>query len=295
MGRAPELVLRSEAMEVVILPEAGARLHRVRAFGVDLLRTPDDSAAHALDPMFWGAYVMAPWCNRAAPGPMALAGRSVSLEPNFVDGSAIHGLVAFARWERRPDGELGIRRDAADDWPWAFEVRQRSTLVGAALEMTLQLVNCDPVASMPAGIGIHPWFRRPLEVRVPAERVYASNAGSPLEPVRVAGDLDLRRLAAPADGLDGTWGELSEPTVELAWPESSVRATLEVETDGIDVLVAVATPPEIDAIAVEPQTHGPDPLRRLEGGGPDAPALLPPGEALRLTVRLSVERLAGPH
>jgi galactose mutarotase-like enzyme len=37
-----ELRLQEGPIEVVVVPEAGARLHRLRAFGEDLLRTPDD-------------------------------------------------------------------------------------------------------------------------------------------------------------------------------------------------------------------------------------------------------------
>ena len=45
MSRPAELVLRSDELEVVILPELGGRIHRLRAFGTDLLRTPPDPAA----------------------------------------------------------------------------------------------------------------------------------------------------------------------------------------------------------------------------------------------------------
>ena len=63
-----ELRFGAEALEVIVLPQVGARLHRLRAFGHDLLRTPPDPGTHATDPYFWGAYVMAPWCNRILPG-----------------------------------------------------------------------------------------------------------------------------------------------------------------------------------------------------------------------------------
>jgi aldose 1-epimerase len=287
-----EHVLRSDEMEVVLLPDAGGRLHRIRAFGVDLLRTPDDPAAHHVEPIFWGSYVMAPWCNRAQPGPMALAGRRVNLAPSFVDGSAIHGLAWAAAWDRRADGDLVFRRAAADDWPWTFEVVQSARVTGAALEVTCRLVNLDSIAPMPAGIGLHPWFRRPIELRVPAERVYASNVESPAEPATVDGTLDLRVLAPPADGLDGAWARLTQPRIELAWPEAGIRASLEVQTDAGDVLVTVATPPHLDAIGVEPQTTGPDPLRRLLNREPDPAVLLAPGASMHLMVRLAVERVA---
>ena len=74
-----EVVIADGPLEVVVLPEAGARLHRLRAFGHDVLRTPDDPATHLGDPFFWGAYVMAPWCNRIEARPTAVGSRQVDL------------------------------------------------------------------------------------------------------------------------------------------------------------------------------------------------------------------------
>ena len=288
MTRLHEIVLRSEAMEVVILPDVGGRIHRIRAFGHDLLRTPKDPAIHATEPFLWGAYVMAPWCNRAAPGRAVIAGRAATLTANFPDGTAIHGLVFSARWTERSNGDLAYT-GGGGEWPWSFEVSQTASLTGATLILEYRLRNLDD-APMPAGIGLHPWFRRPVEVRLPAEAVYSTNTGSAPDPTKVAGERDLRSLAAPADGLDDTWTQMTEPRVDLSWPSSGVRATLDVETEGGGHLVAVASPPTFDAIAVEPQTHGPDPLRRLATGEPDPPILLPPDESLRLALRLTVLR-----
>jgi galactose mutarotase-like enzyme len=290
MTSRQQLALRSDELEVVILPEFGGRIHRIRAFGEDLLRTPDDPATHGTEPFFWGAYVMAPWCNRAAPGPVDLAGRVTNLAPNFPDGTAIHGLVSSAPWARRGEAEVVVRLDAGAAWPWPFEVEQSARLGEGTLDMEYRLVNLDAEALMPGGLGLHPWFLRPIEVQVPAERAYATNSGSPREPTPVAGEDDLRALASPADGLDATWTALARPRIELRWPGSGIRATLDVQTDAGGVLVALASPPGLDAIAVEPQTHGPDPLRRLAAGEPDPPALLAPGASMSLTVRISVAR-----
>ena len=290
MSRPAELVLRSDELEVVLLPELGGRIHRLRAFGTDLLRTPEDPAHHADDPFFWGAYVMAPWCNRAQTGPMRIAGRTVELPPNFADGSAIHGQVLSRRWQVRADGSLHVAGGGdGDGWPWAYEVVALVSVAGPTLTCDYRLVNRSD-GPMPAGIGLHPWFRRPLTLRVPAEAVYPANAGSAPDPVPVAGAHDLRVAHVPEADLDGTWTALAAPRIELAWPEEDIAAAIEVETERL--LVAVATPATIDAVAVEPQTHGPDGLRRLLSAEPNAAALLSPGESLGLTVRTTVERVS---
>jgi len=283
-----ELRFGGAPLEAVILPQLGARLHRLRAFGHDLLRTPEDPRTHAAEPYFWGAYVMAPWCNRIAPDPIVVEGRTVRLEPSFPDGSAIHGQVSHRPWSRDPDGTLRAS-GGGDGWPWPYEVVARVAVDGAALTLDYRLANrSDGV--MPAGIGLHPWFRRPVEVRVDASLAYAANAGSPAAPVPVDGDLDLRGLGTPAPDLDATWVDPAPPAVELAWPELGIRCT--IEADAPRVLVAVATPRTLDATAVEPQTHGPDALRRLVRGEPDGLTLLSPGDALGLVVRVTVERVS---
>ncbi|HYI66894.1 MAG TPA: hypothetical protein VEW95_08235 [Candidatus Limnocylindrales bacterium] len=283
-----ELVLRSDTLEAVLLPELGGRLHRLRAFGTDLLRTPPDPTLHAEDPFSWGGYVMAPWCNRVRPGPMRIAGMNVDLPPNFTDGSAIHGQVYARPWLVGAGGSLHVAGGGGDDgWPWPYEVAASVSVDGPTLTLDYRLVNRSD-RSMPGGIGLHPWFRRPVAVRIPAESVYRANVGSPPDAEPVAGEHDLRLIRLPETNLDATWTGLTAPRIELAWPGEGIEAVIEV--DAPHLLVAVATPAHRDAVAVEPQTHGPDGLRRLANGEPDAPTLIAPGAALRLTLRLTFER-----
>ena len=53
----PEQLLRWEDDGIVVeaLAGIGGRVHRVRARGVDLLRTPSPTAVHREDPFFSGA------------------------------------------------------------------------------------------------------------------------------------------------------------------------------------------------------------------------------------------------
>ena len=50
-----EVRIGGERLEVVVLPGLGARLHRLRAFGHDLLLSPDDLATYERDPFMWGS------------------------------------------------------------------------------------------------------------------------------------------------------------------------------------------------------------------------------------------------
>lgn len=282
-----ELRLGDGPLEVVLLPQAGARLHRLQAFGHDLLRTPTDPAEHLRVPFFWGAYVMAPWCNRFPAGPTTVGAQRLDLPANFADGTAIHGQVYASEWTVEPDGVALHRSGGGDSWPWQYEVTLIPVVSGPLLRLELAVRN-DSSEPMPAGVGLHPWWRRPLELSVDAPAVYPSNDGSPAVPSAVQGPLDLRDMAEPAPGLDATWAQLGRGGVRLSWPHLGVHAVLRLSSASSHVVVA--TPAELDATAVEVQSHAPDGLRRLRNGEPGAPAVLQPGERLRLELELEVMR-----
>ena len=104
----------------------------------------------------------------------------------------------------------------------------------------------------------------------------------------VSGVFDRRRVELMPDGLDATWVDLADPPVVLHWPDAGVRATMTVAAPAR--FIVAATLPGTDAVAVEPQTHAPDGLRRLARGEPGALALLPPGGRLELTMGLALEQ-----
>ena len=275
-------------IEVELLPAVGARLHRLRVFGHDLLRTPDDPVEHVRDPFAWGAYVMAPWCNRIVAAPTAVDGQLVNLASNFADGSAIHGQVYDAPWQVGQDGILRTR-GGGDGWPWPYECTLRATIDGAALLIEQSLTNLAD-GLMPAGLGLHPWFRRPLDVRIDARRVIPSNLDPAATPEPVAGLLDLRAMAPMPDAIDAAWLDLADPQVQLRWPSLGVAASVRAHSDA-DVWIVAASPPGLDAVAIEPQTHAPHGLRRFLIGEPGGLMSLAPGATLRLGITLAFGRL----
>jgi len=282
-----ELRFTDGDVEVVVLPELGARIHRIKAFGRDLLRTPDDPAVHAREPFFWGAYVMAPWCNRIAADPVVVAGRRVAVDSNFPDGTAIHGQVYLRPWTRQDDGSLAVNA-GGDGWPWPYEVRLQVEVADATARLELSLVNRSD-QPMPAGLGLHPWFVLPIEVAIRADRVYTPNSATPPEPDPVGGPYDLRDVGPMANDLDATWSDLAEPPVEIRWPEPGISAAMRIDSPTRYVVAASLS--DVDAIAVEPQTHVPQGLRRLQNGEPGGLTMLDPGQTLRLRVDLAFEEL----
>ena len=280
------LTIADGPIHVELLPAVGGRLHRLRVFGHDLLRTPDDPAEHARDPFRWGAYVMAPWCNRIAAAPTEVDGNLVDLPSNFPDGTAIHGQVYAARWEVGPDGSLSAT-GGGDGWPWPYRCAMRVTVTDSVLTIDQSLTSLADTP-MPAGLGLHPWFRRPLDLRIDAEAVLPTNLDPDASVEPVAGPLDLRATGGVPDDVDATWLAPRDPAVELHWPAIGVKAVMRVRSDA-GVCICVAGPSSLDAVAVEPQTHAPHGLRRFLRGEPGALSVIQPGGTMRLMIGLAFE------
>jgi len=281
------LTIAGGPIHLELLPAVGARLHRLRVYGHDVLRTPDDFAEHLRDPFSWGGYVMAPWCNRIAAEPTHVGDEVVDLAPSFSDGTAIHGQAHAVPWALRDDGTLWVR-GGGDGWPWRYETTLRASVEGPVLTIEQTLRNLAETP-MPGGLGIHPWFRRPIDVRIDAPRVLTSNSDPTASIEPVAGYLDLRTLRPMPEDLDAAWPEPGDPAVELQWPEHGVSARLRASSDA-GISIVAASPGRLEAVAIEPQTHLPQGLRRLLNGAPGGLRLLQPGGMLRLTVELAFSR-----
>ena len=283
------VVLAAGDIELTVLPGRGARLHRLRVDGHDLLRTPADPRSYDDEPFYWGAYVMAPWCNRLAAEPVSVAARTVELPANFRDGTAIHGQVYDRPWQQTDERRFEVSGGGAG-WPWSYRVGLELQLAEGGLVIDQWLANEDDVP-MPAGLGLHPWFRRPLELAIHAQRVHRSVGATAGGPEPVAGEHDLRRLGPPAADLDATWTDLTQPAAELRWPTLGLYASL----SGNDALthVTAASPSEVDGTAVEPQTHAPHGLRRLLDNQPGGLEYLAPGTRLHLRTAINFSQASG--
>jgi len=282
----PLLTFADGPIQVELLPAVGARLHRLRAFGHDLLRTPDDPAEHARDPFRWGAYVMAPWCNRIAAVHTEVLGETVSVPSNFPDGTAIHGHVYDARWSVESDQSFSILA-GGDGWPWRYRCSLSITIADAVLTIEQSLTNLSG-GPMPAGLGLHPWFRRPLELAIHADAVLPSNIDPGASVETVSGPYDLRAIRPVPDDLDATWLAPADPAVELHWPDVGVMATMRVRS-GAGICIVVASPSSLDGVAVEPQTHAPQGLRRFLRVEPGGLHTLASRATMRLTTELAFE------
>lgn len=284
-------VFRSNALEVVVLPESGARVHSIVAFGHPVTHTPTDVGQHRHAPFHWGGYHMVPWCNRLVPGPVEVLGRTVDLPPNFADGTAIHGLHVLTEWHADGDaGTLVARHHADDRWPWAYTAAVTYRVEGPAFTVAYEVRN-DDAAPMPAGAGFHPWFRVPSRMRIPSATVFTDNTATPAEPEPVRGPYDLREPAAIQPGVDACWPGLERPAIEVWWDELGVRLDYSARRpDGAPVIAVAAHIADVGAAAIELQTHAPQGIRRLLGREPWPLDVVAPGRSLQLELTLTFAR-----
>jgi aldose 1-epimerase len=288
----PALLVEGDAagggeVSVEVVPGIGARLHRLAAFGHDVLRTPPTVEHHRREPFGWGAFVMVPWCNRVPDGHLVFGDRTIEVATNTVDDgrpSAMHGLAYDRPWQVDDEGALHIT--GGDELPWRWSGRQHTTVEGAAVRVALAVRN-DGDGPMPAGVGLHPWFTAEggLEVRVAADRVYTRAGVLPVgdpEPVREPTDLRSRRL--PPWGMDDVFTHLGTPLAELTWVDWGLRCVVEASPTASHVTVAAF--PDMQAVAVEPQTHATDGHRRRRDGERGGIAILGAGDELEVVTTL---------
>jgi aldose 1-epimerase len=277
--------LRSEGVEVEILPEFGGRIHRLRYHGWDILRSPIDPMVHESEPLWWGSYPMLPWCNRVPGGILRFDGRQYQLPVR--EGDAIHGRTYDRQWVVVGDGEMEYRDPGDSSFPFRYSAWQRITLSEDALHISIGLRN-EGENFMPAGCGIHPWFdaSSPLEVRLPAETVYQSTDHIPYgAPIPVDGSTDLRQSREPALGIDETWTDLTESCIELAWPQRQIRARFSFSSNADHVVLAAVG--DLAAVAIEPQTHVTDGHRRRQDGERGGIGRLGPSETMGIEYELA--------
>lgn len=274
------------SVRLELLPEVGGRIHALTIDGRAVLRTPEDPAEHARDPLRWGSYPMVPWCNRIPGGRLRFAGRRWQ-QPVEFEGHAIHGRGYAVPWAVVSDSVLELD-DAGDaQHPWPYRARQvfEVTDAGIALELSIESSARTP---MPAGLGIHPWFAAlgALAVELPAEFVYPSEGNLPTgDPIPVDARTDLRGLGVPAAGVDECWTGLTDRRIRLRRGDG---LALDYRFGATADHVVLAAIPDLDAVAIEPQTHAVDGHARAERGESGGVAVLAPGE--RLAVRYEIVR-----
>jgi aldose 1-epimerase len=279
------LTLKSGDWEAELRPEIGGAIAELRHRGVDVLRPTPAEARHPLET---ACFALAPYCNRIRDGRFRFGAREIALPPNFLPEShSLHGLSWLREWQVESAVEskcvLVDDHDGSGGWPWAYRAQQRIRLGPKGCAITLVLTNRS-AEPMPAGMGLHPYFRRRPETEVRFESDYVLLSGAD-DPVPTG-------ISAPAAHFADFAGGSSLPgeTVDhcfAGWSgEATVRddlGTISLTADGAPHLHVYA-PADGSALCLEPVTHTPDAPNRA----PQEMIVLPPGCSASLTMRIAV-------
>lgn len=246
-------------MTVTVDAVNGGRLAALEVAGQQLLigHKPEHG------PMHWGSYPMVPWAGRVRHGRFTFDGRQYDL-PLDMPPHAIHGTAYRRPWhvDAVAYDEMAMSCDLA--WELGGRAWQRIAVADTAVTCVLGVVAGD--RAMPAEIGWHPWFTKPLALRFRPDAMYArDDEGIP------TGEL-VRPSAGPWDDCFVN----TEP-VELRYADLTVTVTSDC-----DHWVVFDEPPH--ATCVEPQSGPPDAFNLN-------PSVLEPGGQLVRAMRISWDDL----
>ena len=292
------LTLRRDHCEVVLCPEIGGSIAGFRSEidgrVVDWLRPAGPTSLARGDPLGCACFPLVPYSNRIRDGCFVFEGREIRLPRNFGDHPhSIHGHGWQVPWkvaETTADAAVMEYHHRADAWPFDYTARQHVRLDGEGLTVTLELVNRSE-GTMPAGLGLHPYFPRTAETRVVAqvsELWQVDTEVMPLARVRPEGAMDLTRgVFADRVALDNVYtGWDGRATIE--WPERRAKLDMTAfEPTSLEPLgfLVLFTPAGEDFFCVEPVSHCTDAFNMAAAGAADTGLrVLAPGQRLEARV-----------
>lgn len=313
-------VLRDEGAcaEARVLPSVGANCFafavEVAGRHLEILESPPDLGTLAGRPSGSGFPILFPFPNRVRGGRFSFEGRTYQMDAGL-GGNAIHGFVHARPWRvagsDTTEGaslalrfESGDHPDVARQFPFPFRAEAIYTLRAGALTLNFRGENTG-ASSMPAGYGVHPYFRAPLlrggdpaecRVKVPVGKFWELKDLLPTgRLIPAEGDYDLF-TGRPLGGskFDAVFTDVVRD------PDGVIRCVLTDRGAGVDVVVeaegpfrevVVYTPPGRPSICFEPYTCTTDAFN-LQPQGVDAGlTVLKPGQALTGTVRVIPKKL----
>jgi len=277
--------LSSAGWALTLLPALGGAIGALTYKDEDILRSTADGET---DPLQSACFPLVPYANRIAGGRFSFGGRDITLPLNFGDHpNTLHGFGWQRPWdviEAGPDrARLTHVHDGGDGWPWRYRAEQLFELGEGGLSVILTLTNASR-ETMPAGIGLHPYFAIPpgTRLRLNAARVWLTDdVQIPSEAVDASyfGDWAAKASISDAGFIDYSY-EQWDGIATLDRGDHVVRLTADGARD-----LHLFHPEGERFCCLEPVSHLPDAFNQ-PGGVFD---LLPPGGSLVLTTRIAVD------
>ncbi len=278
--------LQRAGWRLVLRPEVGGAVASLTRDGVPVLRPMPEGSVDVLDA---ACFPLTPWANRIAGGSFVFEERLIELPilPAFAP-HALHGDGWRSAWsvETRDGASITLlHRHQPDGWPWAYEARQVFTLTGEGLHIALSMTNLSDT-SMPAGLGLHPYFPVTADTRLTVQAARVWGGGVDEVPT------SLLPVAQVHDWSDGP--RVSQaPFVDHAYVADGAA----VLTDDARITTVTASAnagwrhvyaPGADFCCIEPVTHRPDAAHAPESEA-SGWTVLRPGQTLSMWMDVSVQ------
>lgn len=253
-------------------------------------------------PTSYGIPILFPFPNRIRDGKFSFQGEQYAVNPPR------HGFVRDKAWQVDGHGAsaeagawLTSSFDAADypleilqQFPFPFRLAVTYRLKDARLEMETLIQNTGE-RDMPAGYGIHPYFRRPSggTLTVPArQRLELAESLPTGKLLDVADSYDLRRAADINElTLDDIYTGVEAETDDLARcvlfdQENKVRTIVEFSRVEFPYVVVYTPPAPRQAICVEPNTCPTDAFNLQTQGVESNVLTIGAGESVRFNISI---------
>ena len=226
-------------------------------------------------------FPLVPWSNRIGNGGFEFESRRIDLAPNRAgEPCPIHGEGWQQAWtvETRCDSSVELTLDRRGHLPFAYEARLHYSLRDAALVVRLEVRNCGD-ATLPFGLGLHPWLPRSEAVllQAAASTVWERGPdGLPSAPVVIPEAWDFNHARPlPAAGIDNVFSGW-DGVADILWPETGQRLRISADMG----YYIVYTRPGADFFCFEPVDHMIN-AHNLDGGpARHGLTLLAPGQVL---------------
>lgn len=281
--------LASGDTEVDLAPEAGGGIARFHWRGQPVMRDALPGAVEARDPLGLSAFPLVPYSNRIAFGRFDWDGTRVQLPPNMPPSPhSIHGLGWHRPWAASAVTTSTARLTyvhVADAWPWDFVATQDFVVQPNGLDWVIAVTH-HSATTMPAGLGLHPYFPNPAGTRLMARTEGWWHTDTWVMPtdyvVDPSTDLTARLHPAAAD-TDNVFAGFGGDA-KIIWPDGR---SLDIIAGPAARWMVVYAPAGDTITAVEAVTH---PTDALNTPGHPGIASLAPGETLALGTSYRLRR-----
>lgn len=284
---------------------AAWQLDRTGFESFDLFR-PWDGADYAGDPLriVRASYPLAPWSNRISGGGFSVAEDGDKLHPVFYPVSPnaagmpypIHGDAWQQPWQMAQQDagslDMTLESNRFNGNPHHYRVAQSFKLVDDGMDQTLNVTHLGD-ASLPYGLGLHPWLPRNERTTLQAKvsGVWLSHADC--LPEKHTADFppswDLNAGISAVGSLIDNCFTGWDGKARVTWPDQDLQLTLTQSRASAEVSTHLAQPNCLlvfrkvagEHFCIEPVSHPIDAINL-----PDQPGLqvLQKGESLTLAV-----------